>query len=356
MKNIYLNSIILFLLITLFSCGKKDTTKNTVVLPPPLISSIPTAEKITSRFIDSPVYGLDVLGDDGIKKQTDGEGKFECNVGEIVKFFIAKNLYIGESICNEKIFINQLGTNDPEVTNRISSLLLRLNRNISSPTTLIDITDLNEHDPINLQSYFSSAVLDSSIYSNINNILNNIKNSDSVVLYTNESNYTSLKNAASTHISNSILNYSSIRSSEVSVNGSLSNWIDTKASSGIIIDLVYGNVYPTVVASNIGSYCPSGLGALGVSLTSENLGNNKAYYLNTLGYTNGIRGVLSKNRILSERATNIFNIPYGSDLMLKGAISLLLNSDSQSIRGVIKLNYIQSNTSTVARCEYSINF
>lgn len=355
MRKTLLNLIICAVLIICFSCGKKTDVKPKTTSTPPPVTSVASIEKITSQFVDSPVYGLNILGDDGVLKETDHEGKFECNKGEIIKFFIAERLYIGESTCNEKIFIDQLGSNDSEVTNRLSALLLKLN--INADESLIDISGLSSYQtPTDLQLLFASKATDSSLIGKIDSVISLIKNSDQTTIFGNESNLTILKNAAKEHMSKSVAKYSSIKPSETDKIGTLSNWLNTKSSSLTTIDLSYGNVFPTVVTPGSGDYCPAGLGAIGVSLFSENINSEKKYYLNTVGYINGLKGELSRTRILTERATNIFTIRYGSDLTLKGTISLLLNASSQSLSGTIKLNYLRNDYSVRAHCEYLIDF
>lgn len=358
-----LNILFLTILtIMISSCGKKAEVKSKAsAFIPPVVTSIPSAEKIIAQFIDSPVIGLDYSGDDGIIRQTGIDGKFECNNGELISFYIAGKLYIGESSCNEKIFLEQLGSNDTSVINRIAALMLRLNRSLDADSS-IDLSNLNQYSSkLDLRASFGTETTDAAIYFNLDGVLNSIKNSDQIQPFGSAENFTSAKNLAKDHVALSVLSHSDVKASETNTAGTFTNWLESKSSNGSIIDLAYGNVFPTVSSVNGQEYCPSGLGALGISLYGENSSNGnggtlRKYFLNTLGYKNGIRTELSRTRILTNRATNVFNIASGANETLKGTVSVFLNKDNKSLGGIIQLNYRYNDTSVLkAHCEYILD-
>lgn len=69
-------------------------------------SSLVGSTSIDAQFIDDPVKGLEFESSLGNGK-TASQGKFKCKKGEAVKFKIA-GLELGEAVCGEKIFVDDL--------------------------------------------------------------------------------------------------------------------------------------------------------------------------------------------------------------------------------------------------------
>ena len=67
---------------------------------------------IEAQFIDDPVKGLEFVSASGSNGKTKALGKFKCKKGERVGFKIA-GLELGEAICGEKIFVDDLISDDP---------------------------------------------------------------------------------------------------------------------------------------------------------------------------------------------------------------------------------------------------
>ncbi len=67
---------------------------------------------IDSQFIDDPVKGLEVVADSALSSKTGTLGKFKCKKGEKVKFKL-KGLELGEAVCGDKIFVDDLSSDEP---------------------------------------------------------------------------------------------------------------------------------------------------------------------------------------------------------------------------------------------------
>lgn len=74
-------------------------------------SSLVGSTSIDAQFIDDPVKGLEFESSLGNGK-TASQGKFKCKKGEAVKFKIA-GLELGEAVCGEKIFVDDLVSQKP---------------------------------------------------------------------------------------------------------------------------------------------------------------------------------------------------------------------------------------------------
>jgi hypothetical protein len=71
------------------------------------------SEFIDAQFIDDPVKGLEFVAASGNNGKTGNQGKFKCKKGEKVGFEIA-GLDLGEAVCGERIFVDDLVSDDPE--------------------------------------------------------------------------------------------------------------------------------------------------------------------------------------------------------------------------------------------------
>jgi len=71
-----------------------------------------SSDSLTSQFIDDPVVGLNYLGKDGSSGVTGVNGSFSCKSGEIVIFKLGSNIDLGEAVCGEKVFLQNLSSKD----------------------------------------------------------------------------------------------------------------------------------------------------------------------------------------------------------------------------------------------------
>lgn len=68
--------------------------------------------KISSQFIDDPVVGLNYAGTFGSKGVTGKNGSFSCFPGEIVIFKLGTNIDLGEAVCGDMVFLQNLSSKD----------------------------------------------------------------------------------------------------------------------------------------------------------------------------------------------------------------------------------------------------
>lgn len=69
--------------------------------------------EIEAQFIDDPVKGLEFVTSAGSNGKTQALGKFKCIKGEKVGFKIA-GLELGEAVCGERIFVDDLESDEPD--------------------------------------------------------------------------------------------------------------------------------------------------------------------------------------------------------------------------------------------------
>lgn len=89
------------LLLTAVSCSQGPGSGSSV------------GSEIESQFIDDPVKGLEFVTSAGSNGKTQALGKFKCIKGEKVGFKIA-GLELGEAVCGERIFVDDLESDEPD--------------------------------------------------------------------------------------------------------------------------------------------------------------------------------------------------------------------------------------------------
>ena len=100
-------------------------------------SSSTSSSQMTGTFIDSEVSGLKYECSSGFKGITDKDGKFSCNTGDTITFYI-NGLKLGSSSVQETITPKTLAPNDEKTMLNIAQLLQTLDsdNNVSNGITL----------------------------------------------------------------------------------------------------------------------------------------------------------------------------------------------------------------------------
>jgi hypothetical protein len=310
---------------------------------------------INARFIDSPVVGLDYIREDGSSGFTDASGGFKCIHGEVINFFVAKNIYIGKSICNESIFIEQLNSTDMSTIDGIAAFLIKLNTS-DNLANKIDLSSLLpatvQEDIFSLMSTSNSSLV--GISSSVNEIINMIKPNSGDF---DDTSLIVAKNEARDHINQSVTNFSNVIQSQRTTIGTFTHWLENSTISPRIIDLDGTTVSQTDASGSNPNSCPQGdLSGLSMSFSAEGATETPAmtprkYYLGV-----GFQGsVLSKTRILSKRAVNYFEIKTYSEAIY-GSISVLVKDNFQGVTGLIVLNIRNTiGNAKLAHCEYYLS-
>ncbi len=103
-------------------------------------SSIGGSTTISSQFIDSPVKGLDVEAEKSGKMKTGNQGRFNCESGESITFYL-RDLKIGSTTCGEsKIYLDDVVPSN-NTADKFAAILQSLSKTGSSDLDLSHIPD-----------------------------------------------------------------------------------------------------------------------------------------------------------------------------------------------------------------------